>query len=74
MRHVCANGWCGQAFEVTEEDLAFYDAVSPVIGGRKIPLPPPTKCPSCRYQQRLTWLNERNLYRRKCQATGKDIV
>ena len=65
---------CAAGFEITDEDLAFYDAVSPVIAEKKYPLPPPTSCPSCRYRQRLTWRNERNLYKRTCSATGKPIV
>ena len=37
-------------------------------------IPAPTLCPDCRQQRRLSFRNERNLYRRKCDATGKDIV
>lgn len=37
-------------------------------------IPTPTLCPDCRNQRRLSWRNEQNLYRRKCDATGKDIV
>jgi hypothetical protein len=31
-------------------------------------------CPSCREQRRLSFRNERKLYKRKCDATGKDII
>jgi Zn ribbon nucleic-acid-binding protein len=31
-------------------------------------------CPDCRQQRRLAWRNERKLYKRKCDATGKNIV
>ncbi|MDC0358143.1 hypothetical protein OAO01_04945 [Oligoflexia bacterium] len=31
-------------------------------------------CPACRYQQRLLHRNEWNLYRRKCNGTGKSIL
>ncbi len=65
---------CNATFDITDDDIAFYDAVSPVFNGKKISLPPPDQCPDCRYQQRLTWRNERNLYRRKCAVTGEDIV
>src|SRR5438046_1733622 len=65
---------CSARFEITNADLAFYEQVSPVIGGEKYLLPPPTLCPGCRYQRRLTWRNERNLHRRTCSATGKSIV
>jgi hypothetical protein len=37
-------------------------------------IPPPTLCPDCRQQRRLSFRNERNLYKRKCGATGRDIV
>lgn len=37
-------------------------------------IPPPTLCPDCRQQRRLAFHNERKLYKRKCDATGKDIV
>lgn len=61
-------------FEVSEEDLQFYDKISPVIAGKKYLVPTPIFCPDCRYQRRLVQRNERNLYRRKCTATDKDIV
>lgn len=72
MPQMCKN--CKASFEITAEDLAFYDKVSPRFGGKKHALPPPKECPSCRYQQRLTWRNERNLYRRTCAATSHDIL
>jgi hypothetical protein len=31
-------------------------------------------CPDCRQQRRFCWRNEKNLYRRKCDLTGKDIL
>lgn len=31
-------------------------------------------CPDCRQQRRLSFRNERKLYKRKCDATGKDII
>ncbi len=31
-------------------------------------------CPECRKYQRLAWRNEKKLYKRKCDATGKEIV
>ncbi len=37
-------------------------------------IPAPKLCPDCRQQRRLSWRNERSLYKRKCDATGKDIV
>lgn len=37
-------------------------------------VPPPTLCPDCRQQRRLSHRNERNLYKRKCSMSGRDIV
>jgi hypothetical protein len=65
---------CGTAFEVTDEDLEFYEKVSPVFNGEKYLIPPPTHCPQCRQQRRIAWRNERALYKRKCDKTGKEIV
>ena len=31
-------------------------------------------CPDCRQQRRLSWRNDRYLYKRNCDATGKEIV
>lgn len=65
---------CGVSFVVTDRDLEFYDKVSPVFAGRKESIPTPTLCPDCRQRRRLAFRNERKLYRRKCDLTGKDIV
>ncbi|HNG97462.1 MAG TPA: hypothetical protein PLW93_04295, partial [Candidatus Absconditabacterales bacterium] len=37
-------------------------------------IPTPTLCPECRQRRRLSFRNERKLYRRKCDASGKDII
>ena len=65
---------CGNTFPITDEDIQFYDQVSPVIGGIKYSVPIPAICPTCRLNRRLSWSNERNLYHRKCAATGKNIL
>lgn len=59
----CQN--CKNKFAVEAEDFQFYD---------KIKVPPPTFCPGCRMQRRMSWRNERRLYKRKCDLTGKDII
>ena len=74
MQAICQNHWCKQGFEITSEDMAFYEKVSPVFGGKKELIPPPTLCPDCRQQRRLCWRNERHLYHRTCDATGKMII
>ncbi|MFA6305676.1 MAG: hypothetical protein WC651_03020 [Candidatus Gracilibacteria bacterium] len=56
---------CSEKFEISKEDIVFY---------KKIDVCGPTFCPDCRQQRRLSFRNERNLYKRKCDATGKEII
>ncbi|MBP6084810.1 hypothetical protein KA517_01060 [Candidatus Gracilibacteria bacterium] len=65
---------CKESFLIEEADLAFYQKVSPVFGGKTFLVPPPTRCPLCREQSRLVWRNEHKLYSRKCDLTGKEII
>lgn len=58
----CQN--CAKNFEIDSEDKEFY---------KKMSTPSPTFCPMCRAQRRLTFRNERGLYKRKCDYSGKDI-
>jgi len=59
----CQN--CKKDFEIEPEDFQFYG---------KMKVPAPTFCPDCRIVRRMAWRNERSLYKRKCDATGKDII
>ena len=59
----CQN--CKNDFTIEPDDFSFYE---------KIKVPPPTFCPRCRQIRRYVWRNERTLYRRACDATGKSIV
>ncbi len=59
----CQN--CKKDFVIEPEDFDFYE---------KIKVPAPTFCPECRIVRRMTWRNERTLYHRKCDATGKDVI
>ncbi|MCK9186383.1 hypothetical protein M0P48_03015 [Candidatus Gracilibacteria bacterium] len=65
---------CEKEFEITDEDLKFYDKVSDVIKGKKYSLPSPTHCPDCRLMRRLLFRNEKNLYKRKCDLCGKSGI
>ncbi len=65
---------CAAVFPITDKDMEFYEKVSPVFGGKRYSIPAPTLCPDCRQQRRLSFRNERKLYKRKCDATGKDII
>ena len=59
----CQN--CKEEFVIEPDDFQFYE---------KMKVPAPTFCPDCRIVRRMTWRNERTLYHRKCDATGKDII
>ena len=59
----CQN--CHNEFVIEPDDFAFYE---------KIDVPPPTFCPECRLIRRLSWRNERSLYKRKCGLTGENII
>ncbi len=65
---------CSASFNITEKDLEFYEKVSLIFNWVKYNIPSPTLCPDCRQQRRLSFRNERKLYKRKCDATGKDII
>src|SRR3989344_8450729 len=72
MRCTCKQ--CQAAFEVTDDDLQFYDRVSPVFAGKKYAIPPPTHCPDCRQQRRLCQGNEFTLYTGTCDKCKKSVV
>ncbi|MDD5054642.1 MAG: hypothetical protein PHZ00_00045 [Candidatus Peribacteraceae bacterium] len=74
MQKVCSNPWCHQPFDIADEDLVHYDQCSPIFGGIKFLIPPPSQCPDCRQQRRLAWRNERNLYSRDCALCGKHMI
>jgi hypothetical protein len=65
---------CGMAFDITDKDMEFYHKVSPSIADKKYGIPSPTFCPDCRMRRRLNFRNERKLYRRKCDITGKEVI
>jgi hypothetical protein len=72
MNKVCKQ--CGLEFEVTDEDLKFLSKIAPVFGGKKIEIPVPNICPSCRMQRNMAFRNQSSLYRRKCDKTGEEII
>ena len=59
----CQN--CEVKFRIEPEDFEFY---------KKIDVPEPTFCPECRLQRRLTFRNFHNLYKDKCDFSGKEII
>jgi len=59
----CKN--CQQNFEHLPGDLDFY---------KKVEVPEPEMCPDCRQQNRIAWRNFTNLYLKKCELTGEEIL
>lgn len=59
----CQN--CKNQFTIEPEDFDFY---------KKIDVPPPTWCPECRMQRRMSFRNERSLYKRACTKCSKAII
>lgn len=56
---------CKNQFKIDAKDKAFY---------KRLNVPEPTFCPPCRMQRRFAFRNERQLYHRKCDLTGKQII
>jgi hypothetical protein len=65
---------CQAEFEITDSDRAFYDKLGPVFNGKKYLIPEPTLCPECRLQRRLIWRAELNLFTRKSDLSGKQML
>lgn len=61
-------------FDITDSDIDFYDQISPAFQGKKYSVITPTSCSDCRMKNMLSFRNERKLYKRKCDLTGKDMV
>jgi hypothetical protein len=59
----CQN--CKKDFTIEPEDFLFYE---------KIKVPSPTFCPECRMIRRMTWRNERSLFKRICDYTENSII
>lgn len=72
MQKSCVS--CSAPFDISDEDSALLKRLSPMLNGEVFDLPDPVDCSECRHQRRMSFRNERNLYRRKCDVTGKDII
>ncbi len=55
---------CKQQFVIEPADFDFY---------KKISVPPPTWCPTCRYQRRMSWRNTWHLFKKKDAKTQQEI-
>jgi len=65
---------CWEEFAITDKDMEFYEKISPVFGSTKYQIPAPTLCPDCRNRRRMSWKNERKLYRAKSDFSGKIMI
>lgn len=59
----CQN--CKKDFIIESDDFLFYE---------KVKVPPPTFCPDCRAQRRMSWRNERFLNKQTCGLCKKSII
>ncbi len=59
----CQN--CSKDFVIESGDFSYYE---------RIGVPAPNYCTECRMVRKYVWRNERVLYRRTCDKTGKSIV
>lgn len=64
----------GKPFEVSEEDLKFYETISPLFGGKKYLIPAPTLCPEERRRRRMALRNERTYYKYNCDICNKSAI
>ena len=55
---------CKKDFTIEPDDLGFYE---------RIQVPPPTFCPDCRFQRRMSWRNGWHLFKKKEILHGKEI-
>lgn len=64
LNEVLACADCSKNYKVMKEELKFY---------RRMDLPAPLKCPTCRHKNRLKLRNPHRLYERKCQKCETEI-
>ncbi|MDP2669519.1 MAG: hypothetical protein Q8O99_00455 [bacterium] len=64
----------GTKFPIYQSDLDFYNKISPRFASKQFQIPTPTLCPEEREVRRMSRRNERKLYRRTCDKTGKSII
>ncbi len=65
---------CSKDFVVEDDDIEFYKKISPMFAGKTFEIPAPTLCPDCREIRRELIRNERSLYRRNSDKSGKELI
>jgi len=65
---------CGMEFLISDEQKQILRKFTLRIKDEYFEIPEPTLCVDCRQKRRLSFRNERVLFKRKCDLTGKDII
>ena len=63
MTNTCKQ--CGVENLIIDSDRSFYERMG---------LEDPVFCVLCRLRNRMSWRNEKRLYKRKCDLCAKDII
>lgn len=71
-RKTCKVSW--EEFPIYESDDKLLDKFWLNISWKQFSIPRPTLCPEQRAIRRLAWRNERKLYKRRCDLSGKLTV
>ncbi len=69
---ICRISW--KEFEITDQEIALLEKLSPIIGGEKFALPLPTLCPEERRRRRLVFKNYFSLFKGKDTETGEKFI
>lgn len=56
---------CEAEFRIDSDDFGFYERMG---------VPAPAICPTCRFQRRAAWRNEKTLYKRDCGLCHKSVI
>ncbi len=72
MQETCTA--CAKVFEFSDDEKSFLAKMTFQFGSAKCDLPEPMECPDCRLKGRTCHRNERFLYRRTSDVSGKTIV
>lgn len=70
--HQCRS--CGADFTISDIERDLRARLAPEFAGRRCDIPDPTLCPDCRWQRRLSYRDERTLFSRKCDYSGRGII
>jgi Zn ribbon nucleic-acid-binding protein len=62
-KRICQN--CKKDFVIQPDDFSFY---------QKMDVCPPSDCPTCRAQLRLSFRNEKVFYKRPCDKCGQNVI